>query len=256
LKGATNGHEDESAGLEPIVAIACDHGGFALKEDPESCVPNVKWLDLGRNSADSVDYPDFAGKLANAIKAGKARRRILICGSGIGISIAANRHAHIRCALAHDVTGARLCRQFRRRGLTEVECRSVQTRTMARIVEIGPKTDLGRLYPDDLAGILAVESKLQRPWPFGVDIDGRIIFDIDQCRVLANFDLHIPKKRWTKESLIVPPVQRCLGDLIFSQETIEIKSFSLPLRVRSDELRRQDLTRDSDSRPVRPDRAA
>jgi ribose 5-phosphate isomerase B len=63
----------------------------------------VKWLDLGTNSADSVGYPDFAGKLADAIEAG---RGILICGSGIGISIAANRHAHIRCALAHDVTGA------------------------------------------------------------------------------------------------------------------------------------------------------
>jgi ribose 5-phosphate isomerase B len=74
-------------------------------------LPDVKWLDLGTDSADSVDYPDFAGKLADAIKAGKASRGILICGSGIGISIAANRHAHIRCALAHDVTGARLSRQ-------------------------------------------------------------------------------------------------------------------------------------------------
>jgi ribose 5-phosphate isomerase B len=74
-------------------------------------LPDVTWLDLGTNSAGSVDYPDFAGKLADAIKAGEAGRGILICGSGIGISIAANRHAHIRCALAHDVTGARLCRQ-------------------------------------------------------------------------------------------------------------------------------------------------
>jgi ribose 5-phosphate isomerase B len=71
----------------------------------------VKWLDLGTNSAESVDYPDFAAKLADAIKAGQAACGILICGTGIGISIAANRHAHIRCALAHDVTGARLPRQ-------------------------------------------------------------------------------------------------------------------------------------------------
>jgi ribose 5-phosphate isomerase B len=96
---------------ERIVAIACDHGGFALKEALKVALPDVKWLDLGTNSTDSVDYPDFAGRLADAIKAGKAERGILICGSGIGISIAANRHAHIRCALAHDVTGARLCRQ-------------------------------------------------------------------------------------------------------------------------------------------------
>ena len=94
-----------------LVAIACDHGGFALKEALKVALPEVKWLDLGTDSAESVDYPDFANKLAGAIKDGKAARGILICGSGIGISIAANRHAHIRCALVHDVTGARLCRQ-------------------------------------------------------------------------------------------------------------------------------------------------
>ncbi|KRQ16585.1 ribose 5-phosphate isomerase B [Bradyrhizobium manausense] len=100
--------EDESTRL---VAIACDHGGFALKEALKSALSDVTWLDLGTDSAASVDYPDFAHKLADAIRDGKARRGVLICGSGIGISIAANRHAHIRCALAHDVTGARLCRQ-------------------------------------------------------------------------------------------------------------------------------------------------
>ncbi|GGI29860.1 ribose 5-phosphate isomerase B [Bradyrhizobium guangdongense] len=100
--------KDESA---RVVAIACDHGGFALKEALKVALPDVTWLDLGTDSAASVDYPDFAHKLAETIKAGKAGRGILVCGSGIGISIAANRHAHIRCALVHDVTGARLCRQ-------------------------------------------------------------------------------------------------------------------------------------------------
>ncbi|MBR0720608.1 ribose 5-phosphate isomerase B [Bradyrhizobium manausense] len=100
--------KDESTRL---VAIACDHGGFALKEALKAALPDLAWLDLGTDGAASVDYPDFADKLADAIKAGKAGRGILICGSGIGISIAANRHAHIRCALVHDVTGARLCRQ-------------------------------------------------------------------------------------------------------------------------------------------------
>ena len=93
------------------VAIACDHGGFALKQALKVALPELKWLDLGTDSAESVDYPDFGNKLANAIRDGKAARGILICGSGVGISIAANRHAHIRCALVHDVTGARLCRQ-------------------------------------------------------------------------------------------------------------------------------------------------
>ncbi|WP_439407181.1 ribose 5-phosphate isomerase B [Bradyrhizobium sp. DASA03076] len=100
--------KDESTRL---VAIACDHGGFALKQALKSALSDVTWLDLGTHSAASVDYPDFAHKLADAIRDGKARRGVLICGSGIGISMAANRHAHIRCALAHDVTCARLCRQ-------------------------------------------------------------------------------------------------------------------------------------------------
>ena len=100
-------NQDESAGS---VAIACDHGGFALKQALKAALPDVRWLDLGTDSAASVDYPDFAHKLADAIKDGKAGRGVLVCGSGIGISIAANRHAHIRCALVHDVTGARLCR--------------------------------------------------------------------------------------------------------------------------------------------------
>jgi ribose 5-phosphate isomerase B len=97
--------------MPDVVAIACDHGGFALKQALKAALPDVNWLELGTDSAASVDYPDFAGKLADAIKAGSAARGVLICGTGIGISIAANRHAHIRCALAHDVTGARLSRQ-------------------------------------------------------------------------------------------------------------------------------------------------
>jgi ribose 5-phosphate isomerase B len=97
--------------MSDAIAIACDHGGFALKEVLKIALPDVTWLDLGTDSAESVDYPDFADRLADAIKAGKAPRGILICGSGIGVSIAANRHAHIRCALAHDVAGARLSRQ-------------------------------------------------------------------------------------------------------------------------------------------------
>ncbi|MBU6235061.1 MAG: ribose 5-phosphate isomerase B, partial [Alphaproteobacteria bacterium] len=71
---------------------------------------DIQWLDLGTDTPDSVDYPDYAGKLAAALADGRADTGVLVCGSGIGISIAANRHAHVRCALVHDVTSARLCR--------------------------------------------------------------------------------------------------------------------------------------------------
>ncbi|HEX3501267.1 MAG TPA: ribose 5-phosphate isomerase B [Stellaceae bacterium] len=99
--------------MSDTVAIAADHGGFDLKE---SLVPvlqsaGVTVLDLGTTSREAVDYPEFADALAAALTAGGAQRGILICGTGIGISIAANRHAGIRAALCHDSLTARLARQ-------------------------------------------------------------------------------------------------------------------------------------------------
>ena len=91
--------------------IACDHGGYELKEAIKSHFSDsYEFIDLGANSTDSVDYLEFGNNLALAIKEGRADRGILICGSGIGISIAANRHAHIRAALCTDVTMAKLTR--------------------------------------------------------------------------------------------------------------------------------------------------
>jgi ribose 5-phosphate isomerase B len=96
-----------------FITIASDHAGFELKAllKQELAALGFEPLDLGTDSASSVDYPDFADRLADALKAGKAKRGVLICGTGIGISIAANRHRHVRAAVVHDVTSARLTRQ-------------------------------------------------------------------------------------------------------------------------------------------------
>lgn len=96
-----------------MIAIASDHGGFELKN---ALVEHLKKegynvADLGTHTADSVDYPDIAARMAEAIKNGEAERGILLCGTGIGISIAANRFPFIRAALVHDAFGARLCRE-------------------------------------------------------------------------------------------------------------------------------------------------
>ncbi|WP_419904171.1 ribose 5-phosphate isomerase B [Kiloniella sp.] len=95
------------------IALAADHAGYELKdllkEDVKALGYNV--LDLGTNSPDRVDYPDFGSALAKAIQNEEADIGILVCGSGIGISIAANRHAGIRAALCHDETLARLARE-------------------------------------------------------------------------------------------------------------------------------------------------
>jgi ribose 5-phosphate isomerase B len=99
--------------MPDTVAIAADHGGFELKS---ALVPVLRALgfavlDLGTSSSDSVDYPEFADAVAAALKDGRAGRGVLICGTGIGISIAANRHAGVRAAPCHDGLTARLARQ-------------------------------------------------------------------------------------------------------------------------------------------------
>jgi ribose 5-phosphate isomerase B len=95
----------------PLV-IASDHAGFDLKAVIRNALEakGVEVLDLGPEDATSVDYPDMAAKLAEAMAKGVADRGVLICGTGIGIGIAANRYPYIRAALCHDVTTARLSR--------------------------------------------------------------------------------------------------------------------------------------------------
>ncbi|WP_337995542.1 ribose 5-phosphate isomerase B [Oleispirillum naphthae] len=96
-----------------VVAIAGDHGGVALKDVLKAALEadGRTVLDLGTEGTASVDYPVFAARMAEALAKGEAACGVLICGTGIGISIAANRFAHVRAALVHDAFGARLCRQ-------------------------------------------------------------------------------------------------------------------------------------------------
>lgn len=95
------------------IAIASDHAGYDLKVQlkPELERLGFEVLDLGTDGPASVDYPDFALKMAEAIQAGTVARGVLVCGSGIGISMAANRHKHVRAALCHDHLTAKLSRQ-------------------------------------------------------------------------------------------------------------------------------------------------
>jgi len=94
------------------IAVASDHAGFDLKEILKRDLQEagLEVLDLGTNSAQSVDYPDFGIAMADAVASGKAERGVLVCGTGIGISMAANRNPKVRAALVHDVTSARLSR--------------------------------------------------------------------------------------------------------------------------------------------------
>ena len=95
------------------VAIASDHAGVELKAALKGDLAKLgfKVLDLGPATTDSVDYPDYGHALASAIADGKAKAGVAICGSGIGISIAVNRHAGLRAALVSDEATAKLARQ-------------------------------------------------------------------------------------------------------------------------------------------------
>ena len=95
------------------IALAADHAGFALKRDLADWLREAGHdvLDLGTNSEESVDYPEYGAKLGHAIEAGEAERGIAVCGSGIGISIAVNRNPACRCARVDDPLSARLSRE-------------------------------------------------------------------------------------------------------------------------------------------------
>ena len=95
-----------------IIAIAADHAGVGLKQELAELLTGKGFevLDLGTHGSDSVDYPDFAEKMAEAIRDGRASRGVLVCGSGIGIGIAANRFPGIRAATCTAATRARLSR--------------------------------------------------------------------------------------------------------------------------------------------------
>ncbi len=95
------------------IAIGADHGGFHLKEMVRSLVDELghEVQDMGCYSTASVDYPDLAALVCEKVDAGTVDRGILICGTGLGMSMAANRYAHVRAALCHDHYTARMSRE-------------------------------------------------------------------------------------------------------------------------------------------------
>jgi ribose 5-phosphate isomerase B len=96
------------------LAIGCDHGGFELKEEILKyikTVKNVEVADFGVANKDSVDYPDYGAKVSEAVSKGTMDRGILICGTGIGMSIVANRFPKVRAALCHDHFTAQMSRE-------------------------------------------------------------------------------------------------------------------------------------------------
>lgn len=96
-----------------MIAVACDHGGFELKQEILKYLneKEIPYIDFGCDSTQAVDYPVYARKVVHAILDGKCDKGVLICGTGIGISITANRYRGIRAALCSDCFSAEATRQ-------------------------------------------------------------------------------------------------------------------------------------------------
>lgn len=125
------------------VAIGCDHGGLDLKK---YIIPVLRDLgheveDQGCNSSDSVDYPEFAQAVSKLVKEGICERGILICGTGIGMSMAANRTPGIRAALCHESFSARMSREHNDANILCLGARVIGPGVAQEIVRIWMTTD-------------------------------------------------------------------------------------------------------------------
>jgi ribose 5-phosphate isomerase B len=96
-----------------MIALGADHAGWELKEEIKAWLldRNVELLDFGTHSPDPVDYPDYAAQVAEAVVAGKAERGVLVCGTGIGMAMAANKVPGVRAAFCPDLFTARMSRE-------------------------------------------------------------------------------------------------------------------------------------------------
>ena len=117
------------------IPIACDHAAVEIKNKIISEFKTIHWDDLGTNNNSSVDYPDYAKLVAEKISNNQSERGILICGSGIGMSIAANRYPHVRAALAYTPEAAKLSREHNDANVLCLSARLVDDQTNIEIVE-------------------------------------------------------------------------------------------------------------------------
>ena len=120
-----------------IIAIGCDHAGYPLKDPVKSHLEKQGYtiLDFGTSSEDSVDYPDFVHPTAEAVESGKAECGIIICGSGNGVAITANKHQGIRAALCWLPEIAGLAKQHNNANIISLPARFVSVKTGLEIVD-------------------------------------------------------------------------------------------------------------------------
>lgn len=121
-----------------MIALGCDHGGFAMMQEVKKHLEQrgLEYMDFGCSSEESVDYPEYAKLAAGAVASGECDKGILICGTGIGISIAANKVKGIRAALCHDCFSAQATREHNDANMLAMGARVIGPGLALQIVDI------------------------------------------------------------------------------------------------------------------------
>lgn len=146
------------------VAIGCDHAGVSLKNEilPVLKELAIGWKDFGTTTEESVDYPDFGEKVSEEVSKGNFERAILICGTGIGMSIVANKFPRVRAALCRDGYSAKMSRLHNNANLLVLPGRIINKDTAKEIVKIWFTTPFeGGRHQRRLDKIKAIEARLR-----------------------------------------------------------------------------------------------
>jgi ribose 5-phosphate isomerase B len=124
------------------IGLACDHGGFELKEELKTFLKSfgIELIDMGTFNEDSVDYPDFGVLVAEKVSRGELEKGILICGTGIGMSIVANKFPRIRAALVNDLYSSRCSREHNDANILIIGGRIIGKELAKEIVKVWLET--------------------------------------------------------------------------------------------------------------------
>ncbi len=144
------------------IAIGCDHGGIVLKPAIKKVLENnsIDIVDMGCEDIKSVDYPDYALKVAEAVSKGEVDRGIILCGTGIGISIAANKVKGVRAAVCHDLFTAQMCAQHNDANVIAMGGRVINEELAGQMVQVWLDTPFeGGRHNGRVAKISEIESK-------------------------------------------------------------------------------------------------
>jgi len=145
------------------IAIGSDHAGFGLKEDVLGLLRSLNFdvVDCGTNTLESVDYPDFGAKVSELVSSGEVERGILICGTGIGMSMVANKYPHVRASLCNDLFSAKMSRMHNDANILVLGGRVIGKDLAAEIVKVWLTTPFeGARHLKRLQKIKKIEEKL------------------------------------------------------------------------------------------------